>query len=164
MVDDRVTCLNRRQQCEASEGKLAKRQSENQQRRRWKAALDLYLWGGHSCPPPLTLTFLWPRSNSKAGDKSVRPTYERGTCFPLRVNALPCISAARVTEVTTRGGLRAVFVRYLLPLLVRLARSPIPLSTVADNDSTSCVDRERCSAETERVTSARWHRGCIVYA
>ena len=67
--DEEVTCLNRRQQREPSEGKLAKRQSESQQRRRWKAALDLYLWGGHSCPPPLTPTFLWPRSNSKAGQE-----------------------------------------------------------------------------------------------
>ena len=37
------------------------------------------------------------RSNSRAADKSVRPTQRRGTCFPLWVNALPCRPTARVT-------------------------------------------------------------------
>ena len=42
-----------------------------------------------------------------------------------------------------------------------LAGRPISLTTAAGNDSTLCGNRDLSSAEHDRVTSARWHRGCI---
>lgn len=51
-----------------------------------------------------------------------------------------------------------------MPLPARLTTRPVSLSTGAGNNSEPYVNRELGHAERDRVTRARWHGGCIVYA
>ena len=94
MVDDGdVTYLNHRQHSQASEGKPQNGSQKTSN-----------LIGGK------------PRRACTSGRLVLcgRPTHTPtwNLFSSLGVNALPCISAPRVTQVTIRGGLRAVFVRY----------------------------------------------------
>lgn len=87
-----------------------------------------------------------------------------GRCFPSRMNVIPRRSGAAVTLVTRWGNLHAAKRMTRMPCWARLSSRTNPPSASPGGASEPCIHREPSRAQAGWVTSARWHRGCFVYA